>query len=189
MPAQYIPRPSGVLALVGKAGCPCLQSWWGAQRDTSNVQRTPLVSSSRGFSWQEMQEGEWLYWGHLKERNVPPLQLLWDPPAPERKPGAGAWGAAPGGVFSRQPLFRPCCGLKDTNLRRNLFIMWGIHAILDSVQWARWMICQTGPSLGWIRANLQYNSSAASDTKITFSRFYIQLYDDLEVSREKKSDL
>lgn len=91
--------------------------------------------------------------------------------------------------LARQPWFWPCCGLKDTNLRRNLFIMWGIHAILDSIQWARWMICQIGPSHGWIRANLQYNSFAASDTKITFAGFYIQLSDDLKVSREKKSDL
>ena len=52
--------PVGVLTLVGEGACPCLQSWWGAQRDTSDVQRTPLVSSFRGFSWQKMQDGEWL---------------------------------------------------------------------------------------------------------------------------------
>lgn len=56
--------------------------------------------------------------------------------------------------------------------------MEGIHAIPDSVQWTRWMICQIGPSHGWIRANLQYNSFAALDTKITFAGFYIRLYDD-----------
>lgn len=56
--------------------------------------------------------------------------------------------------------------------------MWGIHAIPDSVQWTRWMSCQIGPSHGWVRANLQYNSSAAPDTEITFPRVSVQLYDD-----------
>lgn len=127
----------------------------------------------------------------LGEGNAPPLELFGElclSQHPEQN-GESTGAVAPCCLLARQPWFWPCCGLKDTNLRRNLFIMWGIHAILDSIQWARWMICQIGPSHGWIRANLQYNSSAASDTKITFAGFYIQLSDDLEVSREKKSDL
>lgn len=95
-PAQYIPRPSGVLILVGDGGCPCLQSWWGAQRDTGNVQHTPLVSSSREFSWQKMQEGEWLYWGHLKERNMPPLQLFWGPAGGRKKTRGRCLGGGAG---------------------------------------------------------------------------------------------
>lgn len=175
--AQYISRPTWGFDL----GCLPL-----------SVATSHVVSASVLLRVLYGKKCMWTACGEcLGEGNAPPLELFRElclSQHPEQN-GESTRAVAPCCLLARQPWFWPCCGLKDTNLRRNLFIMWGIHAILDSIQWARWMICQIGPSHGWIRANLQYNSFAASDTKITFAGFYIQLSDDLEVSREKKSDL
>lgn len=151
-----------------------------------------VLCSLKGSLWQKKKKCMWTACREASERGMHRRLSYSGSSASahaQNKTGESTRAVAPCCLLARQPWFWPCCGLKDTNLRRNLFIMWGIHAILDSIQWARWMICQIGPSHGWIGANLQYNSFAASDTKITFAGFYIQLSDDLEVSREKKSDL